>query len=593
MYRFKGEEKELELLINKYKSIVYGTAYAYLRYNFEIDDVVQETFIQLYFNYEKIKDKAKVGSWLCGVARNISMKKLRQTRYYAPLEDNEYIITRGADEELCDKERNEELYKAISNLSKPVAEAVTLFYLAEKSIREISSLLSVPEGTVKSRLYDGRRKLKGDLIHMIERKNSAIIKADVYNDIKGYIAEAKTAAEINRNYSVANLNINKALENLEGLEKEYKLLAEIYRLKALTNTDNEKAIIDGEKSVAYAKLTNDKKLIAEYMFSHCFDFYGEKELAMLTEVYEIAKEMDYFALCSEVAFWIATLEIQAFRYSNARDWLDIAINAYNKIESFEGVNCCIGDTVRIRALSLAALNSMKMLEDAGRLNGDYSMLNTFCLILKNNGDGISSQSNYGWDIPGKQERVRNAHRFFGCFECEQVIYNDDLIEKGYLNHEYYLYNGVLVNRRYDIVSRNETVVTEAGEFKDCLHIKIVESIPDYNESLEGHRESFECLEWKEHWYCPNVGLVKSKVLFPNDSNILPYSRELKKYSVSPDFKKGCVYFPLTEGNMWEYSVLDKNGEDYSKIYGYRDCYNIDKITEEYIYISNSGFTYKK
>ncbi|MBQ8393044.1 MAG: sigma-70 family RNA polymerase sigma factor [Clostridia bacterium] len=592
MYRFNGKEEELKQLINKYKSIVYGTAYAYLRYNFEIDDVVQETFIQLYFNYGKIIDKEKIGSWLCGVARNISMKKLRQTKYYTPLEDNEYIAVRGVDEELCDKERNTELYNAISNLSKPIAETVTLFYLAEKSISDISSLLSVPEGTIKSRLYEGRKKLKGDLIYMMEKKNNSISKVDIYNNIKEYISNAKKAIDI-RNSPVAILHLDKAIGEFEALEKEYKLLAEIYRLRALATTDKEKAIIDGEKSVAYARLTNNRRLIAEYLFSHCFDYYDEKQLCMLIEVYEMAQSMNYFALCSESAFWISTHKMKSYKYSNAREWLNIAINAYNRIESFDGVNCCVGDTVRTRALSSAALDSMSMLEKIGHLNGEYSILNTFCMILKNEKDGVSSQANYGWDIPGKQKRVKNAHRFFGCFECEQVIYSNSLLENGYLDHEYYLWNGVLVNRRYDILSKNETVLTEAGEFKDCIHIKITESIPNYDGSIIDYKEAFECLECLEHWYCPDVGLIKSKRAFPNDSNILPYSRELKCYCVAPTFERGCRYFPISVGNMWEYNVFDENGVDYSERYGYRDCYKIDTVTEEYTYISNSGFTYVK
>ncbi len=593
MYRFKGKEEELEALINRYKGIVYGTAYAYLQYNYEVDDVVQETFIQLYFNYEKIRDKEKIGSWLCGVARNISLKKLRNTRFNLPLEDNEYMLGKNLDDELCEREANKELYKAISRLSKPIAETVTLFYLAEKSVNEISSLLSIPEGTVKSRLYEGRKKLKEDLIYMMEKKNDAIKSADVYKNIKEYISDAKKAVNVG-NHSAAMLQLDNAVKKIEGFEKEYKLLAEIYRLRAIAQMDVEKAISDGEKSVAYAKLSNDKRLLAECMLSHSFDFRDEeKQLNILSEVYETAKSIGYLDICAESAYWIATKKIGRLSYTEAKEWLNIAINDYNEIENLTGVNCCVGDTVRIRALASAALDSMDMLERIGRLNGEYSTLNTFSLILKNENDGIMSQANYGWDIPGKQERIKSAHRFFGCFECEQVIYNDELIENGYLDYEYYLVNGVLVNRRYDIVSRNETVITEAGELKDCLHIKIVESIPSYDESLQEHRDAFQCLEVIEHWYCPYVGLVKSKHVFVNDDSCAPYTRELKRYCVSEKFEKGCKYFPISVGDTWEYNVFDENGADYAEIYGYRDCYKVDTVTDEYTYISNSGFTYRK
>ena len=593
MYRFKGTEDELEALINKYKGIVYGTTYAYLKYNYEIDDVVQETFIQLYYNYGKIRDKEKISSWLCGVARNISLKKLRSTRFNIPLDDIEYIAGSCPDDELCDKERKKELYKAISCLSKPIAEAVTLFYLAEKSVREISSILSVPEGTVKSRLYEGRKKLKEDLIYMMEKNNYTIKNADVYGKIKDYIGGAQSALN-GGNRSAAMLILDKAIEKIEGMDKEYRLLAEIYRLKATAEPNTEKAICDGEKSVIYAKLTGDRRFLAECMLSHCFDYSDvEKQEAVLREVYSIAQSVEHRELCAEAAYWIANQKIAALCYTEAKEWLNIAINVYNEVKNFNGVGCCVGDTVRIRALATAAAESMNMLEDLGRLSGEYSSLNSFCLILKNADDCVSSQTNYGWDIPGKHKRIEWAHRFFGCFECEQVIYNEDLLEKGYLDYEYYLSNGVLVNRRYDIASRSETVKTAAGEFKNCLHINIVEGLPSYDESVDEQREAAECLEHKEHWYCPGVGLVKTKSNFINDANIPSYSRELKNYSVSQNFEKGCAYFPISVGNSWEYSVFDENGVDYAERYGYRDVYRIDKITDEFTYISNSGFTYRK
>lgn len=61
---FSGTEREFEKLIENNKAAVYGTAYAYFPYNSDIDDVVQETFIQAYYNYGSIKNKNNVGAWL-------------------------------------------------------------------------------------------------------------------------------------------------------------------------------------------------------------------------------------------------------------------------------------------------------------------------------------------------------------------------------------------------------------------------------------------------------------------------------------------------------------------------------------------------
>ena len=104
---------------------------------------------------------------------------------------------------------------------------------------------------------------------------------------------------------------------------------------------------------------------------------------------------------------------------------------------------------------------------------------------------------------------------------------------------------------------------------------------------------FECLDGSEHWYCENIGLVKSIKAFPNDGDFVQYTRELKTYGVSPSTKEKYKYFPLEKGNKWEYAIFDENGIPYSKKYTYRDCYEIDTITDKYTFIANSGFIFEK
>ena len=592
LYRFNGKEEEFEKLISKYKAVVYGTAYAYFGYNSEIDDVVQETFIEAYFNYGKIREKEKIGAWLCKVARNISLKKLRQTTFTLPLEDYEHIECEDVEETFYRQERNKEIYKAIESLSKPIAETITLFYIAEKTIKEISSLLCVSEGTVKSRLYDGRKKLKGELIHIMEKENSVIKSKDIYTIIKKLIEEAKEAQGKN-NMPFAIMQIDKAISKFDVVEKDYKSLAEIYRLRSKAQTNPECAKEDGEKSVAYAKLTGDKRLIAECLLSHAFDLYGEEEEKVFKEAYEIANEIGYYEICAECAFWIGTLRLQCFDYDKARVCFDDALNAYSKISKTDGANCCTGDSIRIHAFANSALASMRMLEEQGRLNSEYVSINIFCQVVRNNTDNIYMDNNYGWNIGGNQPRIANPHRFFGCFECEGIIHSLAMLEKGYEDLEYYTWNGVLVNRHYEIVSRKETIKTEAGAFDNCLHIKITETIPNFESDNKEHQVVFEFLDGSEHWYCENIGLVKSIKSFPNDRDFVQYTRELKSYDVTPSATEKYRYFPSEKGNKWEYVIFDENGTPYSNKYTYRDCYEVDTITDKYTFIANSGFVFEK
>ena len=178
MSRFTGDDKTFETLYRENRAAVYSTAYACLRSQYDIDDIVQETFLAAYLLYESIRDKDNIGAWLCGTARNLALKKWRSTRFTLSLEDIEGIPAGNMERDYLRREEREEIRRAIAALSKPVAETVSLFYLAGKTISEIAGLLGVPEGTVKSRLHDGRKALRGDLLRRLQMEGENMERED-------------------------------------------------------------------------------------------------------------------------------------------------------------------------------------------------------------------------------------------------------------------------------------------------------------------------------------------------------------------------------------------------------------------------------
>lgn len=590
MYRFMGSDEEFENIVNKNKAAVYGTVLAYMKGSDDADDVVWETFMEAYMNYGRIRDPMKIGAWLCGVARNLALKKLRKTVFSLPLEDWEHLDTEGIEDDYCRNEASDELFSAIDKLSKPVAETVTLFYFAGKTVKEISSLLGVSEGTVKGRLHDARKKLKGELIDMMKQENKAIETNAVYADIKELIEKAKNERE-NNNSSAAKMMLDSAIEKFDAVEKDYLLMSEIYRQRAYEHSDSEKAREDGEKSVAYAKLTGDKKKIAQCLLSYAFDFSGEKAIALHKEAYEYASNVGFHEICAESAFWIAAQLVSLFKYDEARIWLDTALEAYGKIKSNKGIDCCEGDSIRVRSLANACIDSLNMLEKEGRLNGEYTAVMAYTQLVRNDTDDLVMGNSYGWDIGGRHPRIDGEGRFHNAFELEAYLCPAPLIEKGSLDYEFYFFNGVLINRRYDVISYNETVTTDAGVFDDCIHVKITETVPRFDPENEKHREASEYLDISEHWYCKNVGRVRSFKCFENCGEDHPYIKELKAYSVKNTDVAKYEYFPISEGNTWEYSVKDQNGVDFFEMYNYREKYVVDTITDKYIYISNSGYIF--
>lgn len=64
------------------------------------------------------------------------------------------------EDQVMEKQRARDVNKAILDLEDAYREVIILFYMGDYSMKEIADLLSLPEGTVKSRLYYGKKKLK-------------------------------------------------------------------------------------------------------------------------------------------------------------------------------------------------------------------------------------------------------------------------------------------------------------------------------------------------------------------------------------------------------------------------------------------------
>jgi len=104
------------------------------------------------------------------VARNKCISYLRKTGRRRELIDNEggdpEDVAAPLREPVIDAEDAQGVRDALMALPLPQREAMTLFHLEDMPLKEIAGVLSIPVGTVQSRLHHGRRKLK----EMLSRK---------------------------------------------------------------------------------------------------------------------------------------------------------------------------------------------------------------------------------------------------------------------------------------------------------------------------------------------------------------------------------------------------------------------------------------
>ena len=132
--------------------------------SFRADDLAQEAMLKAYMSFGKFEGRAKFSTWLFRIAYNCFYDyKSRVGRSEG--EELTQVYEKTPDEKADPAARfeNQELYMAIGGLSEIERTVILLFYMEDKSIKDIEAITGMPSGTVRSHLSRGRQHLKAFL----------------------------------------------------------------------------------------------------------------------------------------------------------------------------------------------------------------------------------------------------------------------------------------------------------------------------------------------------------------------------------------------------------------------------------------------
>lgn len=114
------------------------------------DDIAQEAFIKAYLNLNFFNGLSKFSTWLFRIAYNCYCDNRRANQRYRQVDIEDEVLTSN---ETTDKNyKNQELYMALAKLNEKERSVILLFYMEDKSIKEISKITDIPVNTVKSHL---------------------------------------------------------------------------------------------------------------------------------------------------------------------------------------------------------------------------------------------------------------------------------------------------------------------------------------------------------------------------------------------------------------------------------------------------------
>lgn len=163
-----GSLDALGVLYDRHRGLVFRTAIAITGDSEAAADLLHDVFLRLHRFAGHVDPKRPLEPWLYRMTTNLSYTWVkRRQRWLRPLEDvAEWLAGNRKDTPAYQAEMDDswrQVQQAVSSLPLSHRGVVVLYYINDLSLQEISEILDIPVGTVKSRLHYGRQALKKSL----------------------------------------------------------------------------------------------------------------------------------------------------------------------------------------------------------------------------------------------------------------------------------------------------------------------------------------------------------------------------------------------------------------------------------------------
>src|SRR5690606_3246457 len=174
----RGDQEAFGEIVELFKDKVFHLCYRMLGNRHEAEDIAQEAFARAYVNIHSFNQKRKFSTWLYRIATNLCIDRIRKKKpdYFLDAEvagtDGLTMYSQIAaegkspDSEVETLELQEIVQREILRLPDKYRVVIILRYIDDLSLNEISEVLDMPLGTVKTRIHRGREALRKQLSNL-------------------------------------------------------------------------------------------------------------------------------------------------------------------------------------------------------------------------------------------------------------------------------------------------------------------------------------------------------------------------------------------------------------------------------------------
>jgi len=174
----KGNTDKFSYFVEKYENQIFNLCLSIVKNKDDALDLTQEAFLLAYKNLKNFKGKSSFSTWIYRIAYNLSINFVKRKGEFLTIldrdeEDLEFQIedkTSSIWEEIEKEERMKIIEDCLNKLKDSDRVIIELREIENLSYEEISEILSLPIGTIKSRLFRAREHLKNEVENFLKGK---------------------------------------------------------------------------------------------------------------------------------------------------------------------------------------------------------------------------------------------------------------------------------------------------------------------------------------------------------------------------------------------------------------------------------------
>ena len=175
----RGDQAAFRELYKAFSRKVYAYVLNMLNDHARAEEVVVDTLYEVWRQPQRFRGDSQFSTWLIGIARRKALMVYRARRADEVHDDLESIAETTASDapeaiaDLAGKQRREGVQYCMGKLSDEHRECLHLVFFEGFSLAEVAEVQNCPEGTVKTRLFHARQKIRNCLQALLRREGSA------------------------------------------------------------------------------------------------------------------------------------------------------------------------------------------------------------------------------------------------------------------------------------------------------------------------------------------------------------------------------------------------------------------------------------